>query len=332
MTASTDAPAAASSQLQRKVPEFFVVGHHKCGTSALYEMLRRHPQIYMPEVKETWYFSPELRSRGKRRKVVPGRPETLEQYLSLFDGATSGQRIGENSPAYLMSHTAARSIAELQPDARIIAILREPASFLRSFHLQCLRNHVETEKDFAKAISLEAARREGRLIPRHSHRPHELLYSDHVRYVEQLRRFHAVFPRERVLVLIYEDFRRDNDATVRQVLRFLEVDDSAPIEVIEANPSVRVRSPQLHELIRSVYIGRGPVSRAAKRAITSVTSRELRREMLRLTRRGVLYGQPKPEGEDVMLELRRRFKGEVVALSEYLDRDLVSLWGYDAID
>jgi hypothetical protein len=54
--------------------------------------------------------------------------------------------------------------------------------------------------------------------------------------------------------------------------------------------------------------------------------------MLRLTRRGVLYGQPKPEGEDVMLELRRRFKGEVVALSEYLGRDLVSLWGYDAID
>jgi hypothetical protein len=334
MTASTDAPAAASSQLQRKVPEFFVVGHHKCGTSALYEMLRRHPQIYMPEVKETWYFSPELRSRGKRRKAIPGRPETLEQYLSLFDGATPGQRLGENSPAYLMSHTAARSIAELQPDARIIAILREPASFLRSFHLQCLRNHVETEKDFATAIALEPLRREGRRVPRHSHRPHELLYSDHVRYVEQLERFHAVFGSERTLVLIYEDFRRDNEATVRQVLRFLEVDDTAPIEVIEANPSVRVRSPQLHELVRSVYIGRGPVSRAVKRTIKSVTSRRLRREMLSFTRRGVLYGHPKPEDQDqdVMLELRRRFKGEVVALSEYMDRDLVSLWGYDEID
>ena len=322
---------AASARRQR-VPEFFVVGHHKCGTSALWEMLRRHPQIYMPDVKETWYFSPELRSIGKRRRAVAARPETIEQYLSLFDGARPEQRVGENSPAYLMSRMAARRIADVQPEARIIAILREPASFLRSFHLQCLRNHVETEKSLAKAISLEEARRAGKHIPRNSHRPHELLYSDHVRYVEQLQSYHAVFPRERVLVLIYEDFRRDNEATVRKVLNFLDVDDSGPIEVIEANPSFRVRSPQLHELVRSVYIGRGPVSRGVKAGVKSLTSRGLRRELLRLTRRRVVYGEPQGEDESVMLELRRRFKGEVVALSEYLDRDLVSLWGYDGID
>jgi hypothetical protein len=331
MAASTDALEAASARQQR-VPEFFVVGHHKCGTSALYEMLRRHPQIYMPDVKETWYFSPELRSIGKKRREAAARPETLEQYLSLFDGAGPEQRVGENSPAYLMSRTAARRIGDVQPDARIIAILREPASFLRSFHLQCLRNHVETEKIFGKAISLEAARREGKQIPRHSHRPHELLYSDHVRYVEQLQSYHAVFPPERVLVLIYEDFRRENEATVRKVLNFLDVDDSGPIEVIEANPSFRVRSPQLHELVRSVYIGRGPVSRGVKAGVTSLTSRGLRRELLRLTRRRVVYGEPQDEDEGVMLELRRRFKGEVVALGEYLGRDLVSLWGYDRID
>ena len=179
---------------RQRVPEFFIVGHHKCGTSALWEMLRRHPQIYMPDVKETWYFSPELRSIGKKKRPAAGRPETLEQYLSLFADAGPDQRVGENSPAYLMSSTAAQRIAELQPDARIIAILREPASFLRSFHLQCLRNHVETEKDFGKAIALEADRREGRRIPRYSHRPHELLYSDHVRYVQQLLTYEACLP------------------------------------------------------------------------------------------------------------------------------------------
>jgi hypothetical protein len=313
------------------MPEFFVVGHHKCGTSALYEMLRRHPQIYMPAVKETWYFASELRSPGQRRRRVE-RPETLDEYLSLFDDATPEQRVGENSPAYLMSNTAARRIGDAQPDARIIAILREPASFLRSFHLQCLRNHVETEKSFARAIALEADRREGRHIPRHSQRPHELLYSDHVKYVTQLQRYHAVFARERVLVLIYEDFRRDNEGTMRKVLNFLDVDDSAPIEVVEANPSYRVRSPQLHELVRSVYMGRGPVSRKVKAGMTSLTSRELRRRLLQMTLRRVVYGQPQSEDESVMSELRRRFKGEVVAISEYLDRDLVSLWGYDQLD
>lgn len=329
-TVSTDTLTAGA---RRRFPEFFVVGHHKCGTSALYEMLRRHPQIYMPDVKETWYFSPELRSIGKKKRLALGRPETLEQYLSLFAGAASDQRVGENSPAYLMSATAAARIAEMQPDARIIAILREPASFLRSFHLQCLRNHVETEKDFGKAIALEDARRQGKSIPRYSHRPHELLYSNHVRYVEQLQSYEAVFPRERILVLIYEDLRRDNEGTVRSVLRFLDVDDSGPIEVIEANPSLRVRSPKLHELVRSVYVGRGPLSRGVKAGIKSiVTSQAARRDLLRVTQQRVVYGEPRRPDERVMLELRRRFKGEVIALGRHLDRDLVSLWGYGDVD
>jgi hypothetical protein len=66
--------------------------------------------------------------------------------------------------------------------------------------------------------------------------------------------------------------------------------------------------------------------------VTSLTSRELRRDLLRLTLRRVVYGQPQSEDDSVMLELRRRCKAEVVALSEYLDRDLVSLWGYDRLD
>ncbi|HUB74956.1 MAG TPA: sulfotransferase [Solirubrobacteraceae bacterium] len=312
------------------MPEFFVVGHHKCGTSALYEMLRRHPQIFMPEVKETWYFSPELRSVEKRRRPAE-RPETIEQYLALFAHAKPEQRLGENSPAYLLSHHAAQRIHDAQPEARIIAILREPAAFLHSFHLQCLRNHVESEKDFAKAIALEPDRREGRRLPRHSPRPHELLYSEHVRYVEQLERYHRLFGRERVLVLVYEEFRADNEATVREVLRFLEVDDSQPIAQVEANPSYSVRSPQLNELMRSLYMGRGPAARALKGAINATTPRALRHGALGVARRRVVYGEPPRPDERVMLELRRRFAGEVAAVSEYLGRDLVGLWGYDQL-
>lgn len=312
------------------MPEFFVVGHHKCGTTALYEMLRRHPQIYMPEVKETWYFSPELRSI-ERRKRPAQRPETIEQYLSLFAAAAPDQRVGENSPAYLMSRDAARRIGDAQPDARIIAILREPASFLHSFHLQCLRNHVETEKDFGKAMALEADRREGRHVPRHSPRPHELLYSEHVKYVEQLQNYRAVFPADRMLVLIYEDFRADNEATLRKVLQFLEVDDSLSIEATEANPSYGVRSPQLHEAMRSLYMGRGRLS-AVKAGITATTSRGLRRYLLRIAREQIVFGPPQQADQALMLALRRRFRGEVLALSEYLGRDLVALWGYDRLD
>ncbi len=57
----------------------------------------------------------------------------------------------------------------------------------------------------------------------------------------------------------------------------------------------------------------------------------LRREAFELVRRRVVVAAPPPVDEELMLELRRRFKGEVEALSEYLGRDLVSLWGYDQL-
>ncbi len=313
-------------------PDFFIVGHPKCGTTALYEMLRTHPQIFMPELKEPWFLASDMAARFQPpRSASP--PQSLDEYLALFADALPGQRVGEASSTYLLSHTAAAEIARLRPDARIIAILREPAAFLRSLHLQLLRTHVETKKDFGRAIALEPARRRGRRVPRRSHRPQLLLYSDHVRYAEQLRRYHDVFGREQVLVLIYDDFRRDNEGTVRAVRRFLGVEESVPVDVQEANPTVkRMRSQQLDELVNVISVGRGPVSRAVKATLKAVTPGELRSAALRTAQRHVVNGRPRPPDEKLMLELRRRFKDEVVALSEYLDRDLVALWGYDDLD
>jgi hypothetical protein len=327
MTASAEAPRVARAAGAR-VPNFFIVGHPKGGTTALYEMLRRHPQIYMPELKEPRFFDRELHV-GLRRTAT--HPDTLEEYLALFNAATPEQRAGEASPDYLRSQMAARRIAELEPEARIIAILREPASFLRSMHLELLKDHVETEKDLRKAIAREEHKRQASEI-RGVPNPDGFRYmTERVQYVQQLGRFHAVFPREQVLVLIYDDFRADNEGTLRQVLRFLDVDDTLAIDAVEVNSTVRVRSPRLYSLVRSLYLGRGPLGGVAKAAIKALTPQQLRDHGLRALRRRILYGRVSRPDEELMLELRRRFKGEVVALSEYLDRDLVTLWGYDEI-
>ncbi|MGH2854825.1 MAG: sulfotransferase family protein [Solirubrobacteraceae bacterium] len=312
-----------------RAPDFFVVGHPKSGTTALYEMLRRHPQIYMPAGKEPWFFATELHERTPPRPA--GTPATLAEYLALFAAAGPRQRVGEATALYLWSRTAARGIAEVQPAARIVAILREPASFLRSLHLQFVQTFIETEGDLRKALALEPARRDGRHIPRYSYWPQTLLYSEHVRYVEQLRRFHAAFPPEQVLVLIYDDFRRDNAATVRRVLRFLDVDDTVPIEAVEANPTVRARSQRLNELLHAVSVGHGPVSLAVKASLKALTPTRLRRSARDAAQRRIVFTAPPPPDAELMVLLRRRFKGEVVALSEYLGRDLVSLWGYDRV-
>jgi len=326
MTAAAEAASGVPGSKLR-VPDFLIVGHPKSGTTALYEMLRRHPQIFMPELKETRFFAHELHPGLDFRT----HPETLDEYLALFAPAREGQLAGEASPSYLRSHLAAGRIAELQPQARVIAILREPASFLRSLHLELVENHVETERDFAKAVAADRLRPGMEQNDATYGRGGRRYSADRVEYVEQLRRYHEVFPSEQVLVLIYDDFRADNERTVKHVLRFLGVDDGTPIETAEANPSVRVRSVRAYRMLHALTIGEGAAWGALKRATTAVTPTRPRRGGLHVVRRRVLFGQPHDPDEELMLELRRRFKGEVEALSAYLDRDLVSLWGYDRL-
>jgi hypothetical protein len=327
--------AAAARAAGKRIPDFFIVGHAKCGTTALFEMLGRHPQIFTSELKEPWFFArdnPQPQLTAERSVAFTGRHKgSLEEYLELFAGAGEDQLAGEASTSYLWSASAAARIAQVQPEARIIAILREPASFLRSLHLQLLQRHVETERSFRRAVELDQPRLEGRDIPSSSYWPQALIYADRVRYVDQLRRYHAVFAREQVLVIIYDDFRRDNEATVRRVLRFLEVDETHPLQVIDANPTIGT-SVRVHNLRRALSAGRNPLLRVTRDVAKALTTSSLRRRVYHPLMRRLAYGEPPPEDESFMLELRRRFKGEVLAASEYLDRDLVSLWGYDAID
>jgi hypothetical protein len=307
------------------VPDFFIVGAPKSGTTSLYTMLRQHPQIYMPDLKEPQFFAspprPELAHWLPREAK---RPHTLDEYLALFADAQPAQRVGESSTFYISSPTAAAKIAELQPHARIIAILREPVSFLRSLHLTLLLIAYESETDLQTAMSLQQARREGKQIPPHCVRPQLLQYSEHVRYVEQLRRFEERFAPGQVLVLINDDLWSDVRAMVRQVLRFLDVDEQQPIQPVKTNVTKRaVRSPRLRDALESLAAWRGPPR--------SGRAEQLLRKSVRSLRRRAMMGDPPPLDEAFALELRSRFKPEVVALGDHLGRDLVSLWGYDGV-
>jgi hypothetical protein len=314
----------------RRLPDFFIVGHAKCGTTALYETLRAHPDVHMSDLKEPQFFArenPQLSGEPVGFEHTGARLESYDEYLAHFRGARPDQLMGEASTAYLWSRTAAARIAAAQPAAKIIAILREPSAFLRSLHLQLLQNGSETETDLRKALVLEGARREGREIPARQNWPSALIYTDRVRYVEQLRRFHDVFPAEQVLVLVYEDYRADNDATVRAVQRFLGLGEQLAIQPQEANPTIRVRSQRVRGAVRAAYRAQDPASRALKGTLKALTPQDLRRGV----RQRLVYGKPRVPDERLMSELRRRFKPEVAALSEYLGRDLVALWGYDEV-
>lgn len=320
-------PCERTGTLSRRVPDFFVVGHPKCGTTALYEMLRSHPEIFMPSAKEPMFLAVDLWAGGTKT-FQESVPATFDAYLDLFTAAEPGHVVGEASTQYLTSHDAASAIAALNPAARIVAIFREPASFLRSLHLNMLRGHAETVKDFGSALDLEVSRRRGELVPPGCGWLEQVLYSEWTHYVEQLQRYRAVLPEGQIIVLIYDDFRQDNAGTARRVLEFLGVDSAYPIRPVEANPTVAIR-PAADSMLRRILTAQGPASLAVRHVVKAVTPQSARRAAVSAFRQRVVYATPPPPDEALMAELRRRFKPEVVRFGDLLGRDLVSLWGYD---
>lgn len=310
-----------------RIPDFFVIGHPKSGTTALHTMLDSHPGIFMSTPKEPMFLADDMRMRFESR-LRGNDISSMGDYLALFDGATSGQAAGEASTLYVLSEPAPRSISALNRDARIIGLFREPASYLRSLHLQLLQTHGESERSLRRALELEPYRRSGRKVPRRSPRPQLLRYSDHVKYTEQLRRYRDAFPDDQILVLIYEEFRQDNEGTLREVFRFLGVDDSVGVSTVDANPTVGIRSHALHHAVHGISVGTDRPSRWVKSAIKGVTPQSVRRRALHAFHRQVIYGAPPQPDPAYMVELRRRLRPEVERFSEYLDRDLVTLWGY----
>jgi Sulfotransferase family len=331
-----DAGAGLAQAESGPIPDFFLVGHEKCGTTALYRMLRGHPQIFMPDLREPRFFSPDMRLFSPDMHLHDGeasgggRPHDLESYRALFAPAEPGQMVGEASPQYLGSHVAAERIAAVAPGAKIVAILREPVSFLRAMHRQSVKDLLEDQRDLARAMALEEDRRAGRVVlPARQDSPARLLYSEHVRYLEQLRRFEERFPPSQILVLIYEDYRRNNDQTVRRVWRFLGVDDSLPVPAVGRGWSRKtVRFMSLHRLSRALKFAHHRTDRSSPvaDAIYALTPRPV----LELWRR-VVYTRTDAPDDAFGAELRRRLKPEVQALGEHLGMDLVKLWGYERV-
>ena len=309
-------------------PSFFVVGHSKSGTTALARFLHQHPELFVCAPEETNYFCPSwCRAPGPPSLFVQ---RTEAEYLSLFDPAEPGQRCGEASAAYLYSRESPALIREFDPAARLIMIFREPVDFLRSYHLQLLKNapaEGEDVKDLGEAIRLEPARRLGRELPEGCLIPEMLAYStDRLRYEEHFDRFAAIFPTDQILALVYDDFRRDNAATVRRVYDFLGVDPGfRPVLADHNAGGVALRSRRMRSLVRRATHGGGMVAKAR-----SAVPRPLRQRAAAIAYDRLVLEAPRPLDPELADWLRQRARPHVAALGQRLGRDLIAEWGYGA--
>jgi hypothetical protein len=294
-----------------KRPDVFIVGAFKAGTTALYEYLRAHPQLFMSVPKEPMYFGADLTPRYTRM--------TEPEYLQLFAPARPDQHAGEASPWYLYSTTAAQEIHDFNADAKPIVMLRNPVDVMYSQHSQLVFNQREDVIDFAQALAAEDDRRAGRRIPRDAIRPEALYYRTSVRFAEQLRRYFDVFGQDGVHVIVFDDFVADAGAVYWSTLEFVGADPSVEVDLSVRNPNRTARSGVLSRMVFAPprplrgavgTLRRVPLAHRIRDALVSANSRETKRV---------------PMDAELRRQLTLEFKPQVAELGELIGRDL-SAW------
>jgi hypothetical protein len=207
-----------------KLPTFLLIGANKCGTTTVYHHLRGHSNVFMADEKEPHFFV----GKGPDPQI-----RTLADYTRLFDPATPDQyAIGEASSGYLHGEVAPRRVRALIPDARLIAILRDPAERAWAAWLFRRRLGLERRHDPFDALTPTSQ------------------YVCAGQYGTALRRWLALFPREQLRVSLIEDLAKDATSLMGEVFTFIGVDPLPVDEELRANAAPRDVDPMPAELRR----------------------------------------------------------------------------------
>jgi hypothetical protein len=300
------------------MPNFFIIGAQKAGTTSLYHYLNQHPQIYMSPVKEPFFFDHEISSNGEVvQQEFAGHQQAprfvnLEEYQALFQGAKGETAIGEASPLYIYAPGTAERIKEYVPEARSIALLRNPADRAYSAFLHAVRIGVEPLTDFAQALREE----EERIRNRWHYVFH---YRNRGLYQTQLKRYYDVFGRERVGIWLYDDLKEDPASMVRSVFRFLGVEDAFTSDTFSThNPAGVPESKAARTMVRATDTTVGVI-----RQVFPPTSRIF--PFVSKARQAVqsqVLTEPPPIDPEIRGALIEGYREDILKLQQFIGRDL----------
>jgi len=308
---------------EQKLPNFFIVGAAKSGTTSLYEYLKLHPEVYMAPIKETHYFSTDIDNTKFRpnyaRSLNKDLSKFLEsdmeegifhafvkdwnEYVQLFKKVKDEKAIGEVTNSYLYSDIAAKNIITKFPSAKVIMMLRNPVDRAFSHYLMDLRIGYETD-DFMTALKKDMARNpKGWGISN--------LYVEVGMYSEQVKRYLETFPESQRRIYFFDDFVKNPEATMKDLFRFLGVSEQTDIDFTKKyNPSFIPKNKIISKLnaqkrMKDWLKGVLPKSVKGKFKKTFYTDKDL--------------PKIKPEERKFLQEV---FRDDVMKLSQMLNRDL----------
>jgi hypothetical protein len=289
-------------------PDFFIVGAAKSATTSMYEYLRQHPQVFMPDRPEMSYFGRDL--------LITNRIADLDTYLSHFSAALPHQRIGEKSVIYLYSELAAAEIRDFNPASQIIIMLRNPVDMMFSLHKQSLYSANEDIVEFESALDAEGDRQRGRRIPSGAHNPGFLRYRSVASYASQVKRYIEALGRERVHVIVFEEFVASPARLFAQAVDFLGLEPLSLPDFDVHNPRKRVPNVRVRKFMKT----HPRFSKALNRQVP-LNLIDAARDLLAAIQR-----QPAPKMDPSLRKtLLQEFRSEIDAIEELVKRDL-SVW------
>jgi hypothetical protein len=261
------------------LPDFFVAGAPKAGTTALHAALARHPSLYMSAVKEPKFF---LSDGPPPTRGGPGDVRTYREhvwrrddYEALFDPAPAGALRGESTPFYLYDRAAQVRIRALIPDARLIVILRDPVERAHSNWTHLWSAGLDPIGDVVRACAEE----DRRIAAGWADFWH---YAALGRYGEQLEHLYTVFPRDQVMVFRYRALIEQPGRLLDQICGFLGVQqgvlDEVPRENVTAHPHLTLRHRALSSALRLGTAASSVLPDRAEAAVTALLERRLQQD------------------------------------------------------
>ena len=219
--------------------DFFIVGAPKAGTTSLYHYLNEHPQVEMSSQKEPDYFSDKaIHKQGMY--YGKNRVNTLDKYESLFVQKESVV-YGEGSVSYLFYDNVAEDIKKYNPNAKIIIMLRNPIERAFSHYLMDYR------------LGLISDSFENILAKKSKHKNAHLFYQQYIevsKYAKQIQRYLDFFEKDNILVIDYEDFKKNVSKTVDQVYNFLNISTEFAADI---NTKHNTFTMPKNKVIRFIY-------------------------------------------------------------------------------
>lgn len=281
-------------------PNLFIVGAPRAGTTSLHEYLDQIPGIFMSPLKEPAFFSLDT----EYTRYIKYSPTDEKKYLNLFEKVTDEKYVGESSTVYLSNPKTPERIFEKSPHARIIISLRDPVERAFSHYFHHFKIDLKSiQKSFDEQVRIELQR--GTDFNQYDIRLEAGLYFD------AIRRYMKIFGKDKVKILIFEEFIKNVTLTIRDILEFLEMNsavDNFNNQIYNASFGPRGRISNI--ILRSEIIGKLATGLIPK------PSRKFLKEKILLSKRKIKMSQ---KTRDLLINF---YQDDVNKLQHFLGRKL----------